>query len=139
MPLDAAPVPHLPAGPPQAMAQRLQRLAAAAQEGQAGARAELRQACQMLEAHFVSWLLREMRQTVPQGGLLPHGPAQETCDHLLDDALAQAVARAGGIGIARTLERQLARRAAPPHQHADPAHRPERAETPDAARREAHE
>jgi flagellar protein FlgJ len=114
MPLEPVTPPNLPQVPP-GLAGRLARLAEGARAGQEGARTELRQACEMLEAHFVTWLLREMRQTVPHEGLLPYGPTEETYDELLDDSLAKAVARGGGIGLARSLETQLARRSlAPP-------------------------
>ena len=113
MPLEPLALPHIPA-PPAGLAQRLNALAQGAQTGEPEARAGLHRACTMLETHFVSWLLREMRQTIPTGdGLLPHGPAQETADQLLDNALAKAVANAGGIGLARALEAQLTRPRAP--------------------------
>jgi len=120
MPLSPALPPHLPA-PPTHLAQRLAALAADARAGRPAARAELGKACQMLEAHFVAWLLREMRQTVPDGGLFPRGPTEETYEQLFDDALAKAVAQGGGIGLARSLEAQLAPRLAGPA--ADPAGR----------------
>jgi Rod binding domain-containing protein len=113
MPLEPLPTsPALPALPSRA-ASRIARLAEQARTGGPAAREELRRACEMLEAHFLNWLMREMRQTVHAGGLLPQGPTQETYDALLDDALAKAVARSGGIGIARTLEARLAPQAAP--------------------------
>lgn len=105
--------PYLP-GPSAGLRGQLQALARAAQAGRRGAREELRHACQMLEAHFASWLLREMRATVPRSGLLPHGPAEETCDYLLDDALSRAIAQGGGIGLAKALEAQLSRRVGTP-------------------------
>ena len=108
MPLEPLLPPQLPTAPP-GLTQRLATLAEGARAGQTGARAELQRACQMVEAHFVTWLLTEMRQTLPRDGLLPHGPTEETCEGLLDDALARAVARGGGIGLARSLEAQLSR------------------------------
>jgi len=110
MPLEPIVPPALPQ-PPAMSAAGLRALARRAQAGDAHARAGVREAAQMLEAHFVTWLLREMRRTIPEGGLLPRGPAQETYDQLLDDALGQAVARRGGIGLARAIEAQLAPRA----------------------------
>jgi len=113
MPLEPLVLPHIPA-PPAGLAQRLNALAQSVQTGEPEARAGLHRACTMLETHFVSWLLREMRQTIPhEDGLLPHGPPQETADQLFDDALAKAVANAGGIGLARALEAQLTRPRAP--------------------------
>jgi flagellar protein FlgJ len=110
MPLQPILPPQVPPTPQAGLAQRLAALADGARAGQPESRAELSRACQMLEAHFVGWLLREMRQTIPHSGLLPHGPTEETYEHLLDDALAKAIARGGGIGLARAIEAQLTRR-----------------------------
>jgi len=101
MPLEPIVPPYLP-GPSPGLEARLHALARAARAGKAGAQTELRQACQMLEAHFISWL--------------PYGPTEETYDYLLDDALSRAVSQGGGIGLAKALEAQLARNIPPPQQ-----------------------
>lgn len=111
MPLQPIAPPHLP-GPSADTAQHLRALAEQAKAGQPDAQGRLGEAARMLEAHFITWLLREMRNTVPEGGLLPRGPAAETYEHLLDDALAKAIARGDGVGLARAIEQQLAPRAA---------------------------
>ncbi len=118
MPLEPIVPPYLP-GPSPGLEDQLHALARAARAGRAGAQTELRHACQMLEAHFVSWLLREMRATIPRSGLLPYGPTEETYDYLLDDALSRAVSQGGGIGLATALEAQLARNIPPPQQPAN--------------------
>jgi len=124
MPLEPILPPNLPT-PPSGLAQRLARLADGARAGEQGAGTDLRQACGLLEAHFVGWLLREMRQTVPHDGLLPYGPTEETYDQLFDDALAKNIAHGGGLGLARVIEQQLLRRQpAPAAGPADPAARP---------------
>lgn len=105
-------IPVLPAAPFQT-AQRLLALAQQASAGQPQTTAELQRAAQMFEATFVTWLLREMRQTVPQGGLLPSGPAQETYDQMLDEAMGNRVASGQGIGLAQLLRAQLQRYLAP--------------------------
>jgi len=111
MPLQPIAPPHLP-GPSANTAQHLRALAEQAKAGQPDAQGRLGEAARMLEAHFITWLLREMRNTMPEGGLLPRGPATETYEHLLDDALAKAIARGDGVGLARAIEQQLALRAA---------------------------
>lgn len=98
--------PPLPQGPSRVALPSSDTLAQA-RAGDADARAEVERATQMLETHFVTWLLREMRRTVPEGGLLPRGPAQDIYEQMLDDALAQSIARGGGLGLAEALENQL--------------------------------
>jgi len=111
MPLEPIVPPYLP-GPSRGLEGQLRALARAAKAGNHGAQEELRHACQMLEAHFLSWLLREMRATIPRSGLLPYGPAEETYEFLLDDALSRAIAQGGGFGLARMVEAQLSQRLA---------------------------
>ena len=110
MALTAPIAPTLPPSPGN-LAERLTALGERARSGEAGARGELRRACEMLEAHFVTWLLREMRATVPHDdGLLPHDATDEMYESLFDDTLARTIAHGGGVGIARTLEARLAPR-----------------------------
>lgn len=121
--------PHLTPGPAPGLAGRLNALSEKAGKGDATARSELSEACQKLESLFLRWLLKEMRATVPESGLLDQSPGRETYEDLLDDALATSLARGGGFGLAKALEAQLARPAsAPPPQSPHPTVRP-RAET----------
>ena len=96
--------PTLPPSP-GTLADRISSLGERARAGEAGARGELSRACEMLEAHFVTWLLREMRATVPQDdGLLPRDASNETYDALFDDSLARTIAHGG---MSRDLEAEL--------------------------------
>ena len=104
--------PLLPPGPHAGLAARIAALSKKS-EDDPQARAELRRACQEVEAYFLTTLLREMRRTVPQAGLFPHGPTEETSEYLLDDALAKAISRGQGFGVARALEAQLHRAQSP--------------------------
>jgi flagellar protein FlgJ len=61
-----------------------------------------------LEAHFLRQLLAEVRGTA-EGGLLDGGFAGSTFREMLDGALADRMAQGGGIGIAKLLQKQLAR------------------------------
>jgi len=115
-PLQAA-LPPPPAGPSASTAARLRAVAEKAKAGEPEAQAELGEAARMLETHFVTWLLREMRRTVPEGGLLPRGPASDIYEQMLDDSLGKAIAQGSGLGIARAIEQQLAPRVA----HAAPS------------------
>lgn len=69
--------------------------------------AELARACQDLESLFLTYLLKEMRATIPKNGLLSGGKAEEICTSLADAQLAQELAARGGIGISKVLLTQL--------------------------------
>ena len=101
-------LPPPPAGPSATTAAHLRAVAEKAKAGEPEAQAELGEAARMLETHFVTWLLREMRRTVPEGGLLPRGPASDIYEQMLDDSLGKAIAQGSGLGIARAIEQQLA-------------------------------
>jgi murein DD-endopeptidase MepM/ murein hydrolase activator NlpD len=87
---------------------RLAAQAARAQE-EAGKleRAELREACRMFEAQFLKMLWKEMRETVPEGGLVHGGLGEEIFTDYLDQAVADQSVKGGSMGLAAMLERQL--------------------------------
>jgi len=66
------------------------------------------------EAMFVSMMLKSMRETVGKDTLTGGGRGEETFRSLLDQEYAAAAVRGGGIGLAQTLERELARGYAAP-------------------------
>lgn len=68
---------------------------------------KLRQACQEFEEVFLRMLLKEMRATVPDSGLLPQGLDKQIYSALLDENYARVASRAGGIGLAERLYQQL--------------------------------
>ncbi len=69
--------------------------------------ARRRMALQEMEQYFARLLLREMRATVPQGGLFPRSAQQAHFEEMLDDALSAEMAESGQLGLARLLEEQL--------------------------------
>ncbi len=70
-----------------------------------GARAKA--AFKELEQFFIYQMLREMRDTVEDGGLFERSPAMEQYEDLMDDALATNMAESGQFGIAKLMEEQL--------------------------------
>ncbi|RLC48648.1 MAG: hypothetical protein DRH70_00495 [Candidatus Coatesbacteria bacterium] len=60
----------------------------------------LREACQQFEAIFVGYILREMRKTVQRSSLFPETPAEKIYRSMLDDEVAKAACKGGGIGLA---------------------------------------
>ncbi|TYP58806.1 rod-binding protein [Thermosediminibacter litoriperuensis] len=73
------------------------------------AKSELKKVCKQFEAIFLRYLLKEMRETVPNSGFLGHGLAFDIARSMHDDALAEELSRNNGIGIAEQLYRQLSR------------------------------
>ena len=72
--------------------------------------AKLREACRMFEAMFLGVLWKEMRRTVPKGGIMHGGFAEEMFTSLRDEAVSEASARSGSMGIASLLENQLSQK-----------------------------
>jgi len=103
---DALIQPPLPRGP-SPLAMPSSKVVGRAQAGDKAAQAKVRHAAQMLESHFTTWLLREMRKTVPDGGLIERGPAQDIYEQMLDDSLAESIAQGNGLGLAEAITRQL--------------------------------
>jgi Rod binding domain-containing protein len=61
------------------------------------------------EAIFLSHLLRQMREATAQRGIFQAGGGLRTYQGIADDEFGRALARAGGIGLAATLGRELRR------------------------------
>lgn len=66
----------------------------------------LREAAEEMEGVFVQHLTRALRATVPDGGN-PDAPGADLYGSLLDEHLAEVVARDATTGIAEALYRQL--------------------------------
>jgi len=79
-------------------------------EGPPGRDARLWKACTQFEAIFLQQMLSEMRKSVPKSGLLPTGFAEDVHAAMFDQAVAEAGARRGMLGIAENLYRQLSAR-----------------------------
>jgi murein DD-endopeptidase MepM/ murein hydrolase activator NlpD len=84
-------------------------------------------AAKQLEAFFLRQLLAESR---PQGGMLDGGFAGDTFKQMLDEAIADKMTAAGGVGMTAMFAKQLgasdevARAPLPPVAHASIAHAP---------------
>ena len=69
---------------------------------------KLRKVCRDMESMFMNMLLTSMRETVPEGGLIEKPSGEKIMQSMLDQELSNNMAKAGGIGIADMLHRQLA-------------------------------
>ncbi len=61
---------------------------------------ELRDAAEGMEAMFIDYLMKTMRQTVPKNEMDLESPATEIYRSMLDNETAKTAARAGGVGLA---------------------------------------
>ena len=87
---------------------------ARAREGAGAAEGErekkLRKACTDFEAIFISLLFQTMRKTVPASGYLQAMPGKDVYTMMMDQKLAEDLARkGGGIGLQKILYHQLNR------------------------------
>lgn len=76
-----------------------------AAEGQAKDQAQVKQAAKELEAYFVSYLMKVMREAVPKGGLLPNKMGEEFY-YFYDMEIGRLAAEGGGLGFSRMVEEQ---------------------------------
>jgi flagellar protein FlgJ len=88
------------------------KLAKATSEAATGSKdakadAKLKDTCQQMEAVFINMLLTCMRTTVPKDSLLGDSSAEETMQSLADSETSKNMAKAGGMGLADMLYRQL--------------------------------
>lgn len=73
----------------------------------AAADARLRRACAELEGVFLNELMKLMRETVPEGGVVSGGTAEEIFTSLLDQHVAISVAERMDRGIGAALYRSF--------------------------------
>ncbi|MCX7898458.1 MAG: flagellar assembly peptidoglycan hydrolase FlgJ [Rhodocyclaceae bacterium] len=98
----------------------VQALAAIKRGAQAGDSRALGEAARQFEAILIQTLLKSMRATVPQPGLLA---SDETrfYQELFDAQLAQTLAARGGLGLAAVIEKSLSASRTPARDAAAPA------------------
>ena len=68
---------------------------------------QLKEACSEFESVFISYLLKEMRATIPKTGLISGGKAEEIYTSMLDSQIAKEIASQGGIGLSSFVLDQL--------------------------------
>ena len=70
---------------------------------------KLKKTCRDFEAIFIHKLLKDMRATVPQSGLLDGGSQQELYRSMFDEEFSKNLAAKGGVGLGKILYRNLSR------------------------------
>jgi len=73
-------------------------------------REKLKKACADFEALLLARMLKLMRQSIPQNGLLGNGPGKEIYQSLMDQELAKKMSQRGGVGLGEVLYRQVLQR-----------------------------
>jgi len=83
--------------------------AAAPGKGAGGEDDKLRKACASFESFMIYYMLKTMRQSVPQGGLFGNMPGKDTFNMMLDQKIAEKAAerKGGGLGLQKVLYDQL--------------------------------
>ncbi len=69
----------------------------------------LRKVCRQFEEAFVQQMFKQMRATVPEGGLFDNGNDYQIYRDMMDAQIAQSVAQRGELGIGDMLYNQLSR------------------------------
>ena len=76
--------------------------------GQGGPRPTAENAVEQFQGILLGEMMKAMRATVPESGLLEGGSAKETFQSLLDQEYVQAITRQmGGLGLGDALKQQL--------------------------------
>ena len=68
---------------------------------------KLKEVAQQFEAVFIQQMFKEMRNTIPEGGLIERGNADDVYTQLQDAEAAKVMAEQGGIGLADLMLKQL--------------------------------
>ena len=65
--------------------------------------AKLQKACREFESIFINHMLKTMRSTVDEGGLIENSNASQIIKSMFDENLARGIAQGGGIGLAKIM------------------------------------
>lgn len=65
--------------------------------------ARLQKACTEFESIFINHMLKTMRASVDEGGLIENSNAGQIIKSMFDDNLSRGIAQGGGIGLAKIM------------------------------------
>ncbi|MFQ5454942.1 MAG: rod-binding protein [Nitrospirota bacterium] len=63
----------------------------------------MKKAADEFESFLISYMLKEMRNTIPESGLFSGGRGEEIYRSLLDDELAKNMVERGGLNISKSI------------------------------------
>lgn len=67
----------------------------------------IKDVCKEFESLFINMLLKQMRNTIPDGGLIEKSQAREMFESMLDEKISLEIAEGGGLGIADMMVKNL--------------------------------
>lgn len=70
---------------------------------------DLKEACGQFEAILLNYMFQRMRASIPKSGFLDQGIAFDIVQSMHDEALAEELAKGGGIGLAQQLYDDLSK------------------------------
>ena len=68
---------------------------------------KIKAAAQQFEAVFIQQMFKEMRNTIPSGGMIERGNADDVFTQMQDAEAAKVMAARGGIGLTDLMMQQL--------------------------------
>ena len=68
---------------------------------------QLKDACREFEAIFLNMMMKQMRNTIPEGGMTEKSYGRETFEEMQDEILAEEMSKGQGVGLAKQLYEQL--------------------------------
>ena len=68
---------------------------------------QLKNACSDFESLFVNYMMQQMRQTVPENGLLGKRQAEKIYTGMMDSEIAKSVSHGRGLGLAKIMYEQM--------------------------------
>lgn len=68
---------------------------------------KLKRACAEFESLFLNYLLKSMRASVPEGGLIDQSEESKMFKSMLDEKLADEISASGGLGLGEVLYQKL--------------------------------
>jgi flagellar protein FlgJ len=69
---------------------------------------QLEKTCKDFESLFVSYMMQQMRQTIPEDGIINRSQGEKIYTGLLDNEIAKTVSHSQGVGLARVMYEQMA-------------------------------
>jgi Rod binding domain-containing protein len=70
-------------------------------------RGKIKQTAEAFESSFLSVMMQQMFTGIKSDGMFEGGPGEEMFRSVLTDAMAKQMSRAGGVGIAASVEREM--------------------------------
>ena len=96
--------PHIPNHNTESVEQRLQKMSTEAVKEEQQA---LKKATEDFEAIFLTMMFKNMRNTVPDGGLMEKSFGRGIYEEMQDEQMAEEISASGGVGLAKELYQQL--------------------------------